>query len=222
LFILSKIFSGEKAPGVTAEYKKLMTFGIATLFVYLCLTSLNNIDMVLVKKFFDGQEVGYYAGAVTVGKIFLYGSTAIATIMFPTITALYARKKNFNSQLKQLFIIQLLFILCGLFIFEVFPVQVTTLFFGKAFINSVPFLRVYSLFVACFILVNFLVIFLLAIEKTKSWLILLPGAFLQFILILYYRDSIFQVIYAGIISCLLITVALFIYLYFVLRKLKFS
>lgn len=222
ILLLAKIFVKGESKNLTGEYKKLLAFGFSTLFVSLGLSSMNNIDMILVKKFFDSSLVGYYAGAVTVGKIFLFGSTAVATLMFPTISALYAQGKNFLSQLRQLFLIQLAFVAGGLFVFQLFPEKVTTLFFGNSFLSSVPYLRVFSLFIACYIFVYFLVMFFLAIEKTKVYFLLLPGVLLQYFLIVLNHPNIYQVMYAGIISAILTLVLLFLYLFLVVRKIRFN
>ena len=71
-----------------SDYKKILYFSLPVMFVHFGLMFLNNIDVILVKKYFDPDMAGYYAGTVTLGKIFLFGAGAVATVMFPTISSL--------------------------------------------------------------------------------------------------------------------------------------
>lgn len=222
ILLLQRIFLAEKSSDPRPEYQKLLSFGFSTLLITLGLTFINNIDMVMVKKYFDPETAGYFAGAVTVGKILLFGSTAVATLMFPSISALYAQGKNFVPQFKQLVIIQSLLVGVGFLIFEIFPKTVTVLFFGQTFVQSVPYLRLFSVFIAVYVFVYFLVLFLLAIEKTKVYLLLIPGMFLQFFLINNFHASVFQIIYADIAAAGLTLVLLVTYLIFVVRKSRFN
>jgi len=222
VFLLWKIFTKEKSGSLLPEYSKLLLFGGSTLLVSLGLIVMNNIDMVLAKRYFDSVTVGYYAGAVTIGKILLFGNTAVATLMFPSISALYAQKKDFRTQLKQLLLIQSVLLTAGLMIFELFPGFITNLFFGPAFYHSVSFLRTFCLFVACYVFVYFLVMFCLSIEKTKVYFCLIPGILIQYFMITFYHSSIFQIINADIISALITLFILITYLYFSLRKSHYS
>jgi len=218
VILLWKIFTKEKSTSLIPEYKKLILFGSSTLLVSLGLIFMNNIDMVLVKRYFDSVSAGYYAGAVTVGKILLFGSTAVTTLMFPSISALYAQKKNFKPQLKQLFLIQTILVAVGLIIFELFPGFITSLFFGPAFFHSVPYLKAFSIFITLYVFIYFLVMFCLSIEKTKVYLCLIPGIITQYLLISYYHENIFQIINADIISALITLIILSCYLFSLLRK----
>jgi O-antigen/teichoic acid export membrane protein len=222
IFLLQRIFLAGKSLDLGPEYKKLLFFGFSTLLITLGLTFINNVDMVMVKRYFDPETAGYFAGAITVGKILLFGSTAVATLMFPSITALYAQGKNFVPQFKQLVVIQSFLLGVGFLIFELFPKTVTILFFGQTFVQSVPYLRLFSVFIAVYVFVYFLVLFLLAIEKTKVYLLLIPGMLLQFFLINNFHASVFQIIYADIVTAGLTLALLVAYLIFVVRKNRFN
>jgi O-antigen/teichoic acid export membrane protein len=222
IILLQRIFLVGKSPDLGPEYKKLLLFGFSTLLITLGLTFMNNIDMIMVKKYFDSETAGYFAGAVTVAKILLFGSTAVATLMFPSISALYAQGKNFVSQFKQLIVVQAILVGIGFLIFQLFPKAITIMFFGQSFIHSVPYLKLFSVFIAVYVFVYFLVLFLLAIERTKVYLLLIPGMPLQFFLISNFHATVFQIIYADIATAVLTLILLITYLMFVIRKSKFN
>ena len=182
-----------------AEYgKKLLSLGASVVLVNLCMMALNNIDVVLVKKYLPSAEAGYYAGVVTLGKILLFGAGAVTVVMFPKISALNANGKDFMKSLKKLLGILLVVLIVGVFCYQVFPTLITHLFFGKAFENSIKYLPLFSIFVAIYVLINFLVMFSLAIDKKNVGFLLLPGVLMQFILLNFFHGTLWDIIRVNI------------------------
>jgi len=197
---------------LTANYKKILSFSFSVIFINFGLMALNNLDVLMVKRFFDPDIAGYYAGTVTLGKIFLFGAGTVATVMFPQISHLYAKKsKALYSKFKKFISIQLLFIVCGLVAFFVFPKLLTVLFFGDRFIHSVEYLPHFSIFIALYILINFMVLFFMAIEKTKVFLALIVTVIAQYLLFNYYHGSINGIININIVVATALLVSLSLY-----------
>jgi len=82
--------------------------------------------------------------------------------------------------------------------------------FGGKFTGSVTYLPLFAVFTALYILVSFLSMFLLAINKTKAFLFIIPACVLQYILISLFHNNIFSIIKANILStaaaCVFITI----------------
>lgn len=192
------------------DYKKIILFSVPVMFVQFGLMVLNNVDVILVKKYFDPDMAGYYAGTVTLGKIFLFGAGAVATVMFPTISSLAARGLNYGRAFFKFLSLQLFLVALGIIAFSIFPSLITHLFFGERFINSVAYLPRFSFFIGLYVIINFLVVFFLAINRTSVFLMLIPGPIFQFILINNSHKDLFQIInadiYAGIITLVLLVV----------------
>lgn len=104
----------------------------------------------------------------------------------------------------------LIIVAAGIVAFSLFPSLLTQLFFGERFIASVEYLPRFSLFIGLYVIINFLVVFFLAINRTSVFLVLLPGLILQYVLIATSHDNIYQIInadiYAGIITLALLSV----------------
>lgn len=183
---------------VSGYFKKVFNFASSVVLVNLSLMSLNNVDLILVKKYFSPVEAGYYAGTMTLGKILLFGAGAVSIVMFPKITALYASGGNYLARLKKLLVLLVVVLVAGVFCYQIFPGIITTLFFGEAFENSVKYLPLFSIFVAFYVLVNFLVLFFLAIDKKKVGFLLLPGVLAQYVLLNLYHSNLFEVIKVNI------------------------
>lgn len=208
-FILRKNLTVFENISLVDDYKKLVAFSLPVMFVNFGLMLLNNIDLILVKKYFEPETAGYYAGTVTLGKIFLFGAGAVSTVMFPTISSLAARGLNYSRAFFKFLSLQLVLVAGGLVIFSVFPSFLTRLFFGERFMNSVEYLPMFSLFIGLYIVINFLILFFLAVSRTSVFLLLLPGLIVQYLLINSNHMTLYDIItadiYAGIISLVLLT-----------------
>jgi O-antigen/teichoic acid export membrane protein len=219
-FLISLLLIGRSfkstATGIfslTNYYKKLIAFSLPVLFVNFFLMALNNVDLIMVKRFFPSLDAGYYAGAATLGKMFLFGSGAVTVIMFPKITALFSNGEDYIKEFKKLTSLLVFIVILGVTCYHVFPRLLTHVFFGRTFENSIQFLPLFSIFVGLYILISFFVLFFLAIDKKNVSLLLLPGVVLQYILLSIYHTSIFQVIWVNIFICIITLSLLIIYLY---------
>lgn len=194
-------------------YVKIIAFSVSVFAVNFALTFLNNIDIVMVKRFFDPVSAGYYAGVVLVGKIFLFGAGSVSTVAFSVFSTILYKKGNYRQEFYKYFSFQFLVALVVFLIFYNFPEFIVQIFFGSKFSPSVTLLPVYSLFILIYILINFIITFLLAIEKTKVFLYLIPGVIFQFTNIYLNHESLSQIIrvnvYTGIITLVLLITFVF-------------
>jgi O-antigen/teichoic acid export membrane protein len=197
------IFTGENFDYLKTV-KKIFSFSVPVLFINFGLMLLNNLDMILVKNFFTPEIAGYYAGTVTLGKLLLFSAGIVTTVMFPQISALYAKKDNTNKKFKEFLILQLVFVVATAAIFVVFPRLITQLFFGKSFLPSAQFLPSFSIFISLYVLINFMVMYFLAINQTGVVFLLVPGVFLQYFLITSNHASIYDVIKSNILVCIIV------------------
>lgn len=194
-------------------YKNLLAFSIPVLLINSGVALLNNVDIIMVKHFFDPYQAGIYAGLITMGKVFLFGASIVQTVMFPQISHLHASGVNYQSRFVKFLILQLAIIGAGLAVFALFPALINTIMFGGKFADSVSYMPLFALFVALYILITFLSMFLLAINKTKAYLAILPACVVQYLLITAFHANLYSVIKANILSASV--VCLFIIMYVV-------
>jgi len=218
LLLQIKVRSVEKRD-ISSYLEKLKSLFVSIILVNFALMFLNNIDVIMVKKFFSPIEAGYYSGTVTLGKILLFGAGAFTTVMFPRITALYVNGKEFTHKLKMIFFLLLGVLFVGVLCYRIFPEFLTKVFFGEAFMSSQEYLPLFSIFVAIYVLINFLVMFFLAIDKKAVGFLLLPGVVAQYILLNIFHESLWDVININIGVSAFTLVLLLVYFYFsVLEK----
>ena len=208
LFLRSSFGTVDRNISLSNDFKKLLSLSLPVLLINFCMMALNNIDVILIKKYFDEITAGYYAGTVTLGKIIFFGAGAVTTVMYPKISAMHAKGKDYRKTFRNLFSLQILIVIVAVAIFCIFPGFITNLFFGERFIDSVAFLPPFSLFIGLYVFVYFLTMFSLAIDKRRVFIILLPLVLVQYLLITFFHSGILQVIRINIFICVLTLVAL--------------
>lgn len=212
LLLLKKTLFKPEHLDLTAHYKRILVVSLPILFISLCLMLLNNVDSIFVKRFFDAETAGYYAGVVTLGKILLFGAGAVSIVMFPQITGLVASKKPYKSRFYKFFGLQLLVTSLGVLCFALFPSLLTSTFFPDRFSHSVQYLPVFAIFIGFFTLLNFLTLFFIAIERYKIAFIVLGGAVVQVILMLLVHTTLYDIVYINLGVCVAVVVGLLSYL----------
>lgn len=208
ILLLKKNFSLGKEVNLHSEYKQLLLFSVPVLFINFGLMMLNNIDILLVKSYFSELEAGYYAGVVTIGKILLFGTSAVNIIMFPKIVSQYYAKTNWRKSFCALFFLQTLLVVAGVLFFAIFPDFVTRIFFGYGFAHSSIYLPLFAVFMGMYVIDNFLILFLLAIEKTKTVWVFIPTLLFQYLFITLEHATLFAVIKANILASIILFILL--------------
>ena len=209
--LLKKNFSQYSKVDLNYYYKKLLTFGLPVLFINLGMMLLNNMDLILVKKYFDETLAGYYAGTVTIGKVLLFGAGAVTVVMFPQISEAYTKGADYIKLLKKFLGIQIFLVSCGIIVFSLIPDVVAKIMFGEKFLPSVEYIPLFSVFVGLYVLVNFMIMFFLAIGRTKVFFLQIPVLIVQFILISYLHKNLYEVIKINVFVAGFLLMLIFLY-----------
>ena len=199
-------------------YKRILTFSASVLLVNLGLMLLNNIDVLLVKRFFQPETAGYYAGVVTVGKILLFGAGTVSVVMFPQISEAHAKNQKVYEKLKKFLTLQFIIVAAGVSVFSIVPALIVKIMFGPAFLPTVPFIPSFAVFIGLYVLITFMVNFFLAINQTRVFLLLMPAVVLQFLVLHIFNDSLFTVIRVNILIAAALLALLFVYGFSIRRR----
>ncbi len=211
LLFLKKNFSLHRSEDLSSHYRKFYEIGVSALFIGVGLTLTNNIDIVLVKHFFTPSEAGNYGALVTVGKVLLFGAGHVGVVMFPQISEAFINGADYIRKFYKFLYFQVFLIISGIVVFNLFPSLIVSLLFGKRFLPIASFLPSFSIFVGLYVMASFLILFFLAVNKTKIFLFQIPFVLLQFVLIYLYHNSLGQVIGVNILISGLLVSALTIY-----------
>ena len=189
-----------------------------TLYTVSCFLILTNLDVVLVKHFFDPHSAGIYSSAVTIGKIVLYFPGAMAIVLFPKTSELQTlSKKSVKILAKALGIV---FVLCVAIniIYFVAPELVVKIMFGRAFLESVPYIGFYGIAMTFYSLLNLAVLFLLSLNFYSLIPVLTITSLAELILISIFHRNLFEVIYMLILVSFISLAALIAVIIFNILK----
>ncbi len=211
-FLLSEYRQGLRLRDSFRGGREIIKYTAPVFLFSLASTSFLTTDVILVKHFLTSTDAAFYDSLSTVGKIILYASGPVATVMFPMISKKNARgEKYFDIFILSLILTTLLSI--GVLIFYFFfPSIPVGILYGQKFLVISDKLIWFGLFAAIFSLCSLIVSLYLSLGKTKVvWLVAL-FALLQIGGIYFFHDSILTVVKVNLASASFLLISLIIYL----------
>jgi len=160
----------------------------------LCFAILTNVDLILVKHFFEPLQAGYYSILSLVGRGFVSIAMAVSLAMFPQVSELHEQNKNpYLTLKKSLLICSLLFGL-AILIFIIFPQFFIRAVFGKKYLAVSPLLRIFSIAVIPLALTNVLINYRLARRDVNFAYYLILGVIFYIAMLVLFHNSLLQVV----------------------------
>jgi O-antigen/teichoic acid export membrane protein len=175
------------------NYKEIFLYVFPIALSNLCFIWLISFDMVLVKFFFSAEVAGVYSLAQMAGKIFLFLPGAISIVMFPRTSGLNAVSSDTKGVLRKSIIYAFCLCLSAALFYNIFPGVTLRILTGKALPESILIGRLFSFsmtfFALCFVLINYF----LSLKSFGFIKYLVFSSLLQFIGIIVFHTTLFQV-----------------------------
>ncbi|WP_159020093.1 oligosaccharide flippase family protein [Algibacter sp. L3A6] len=207
-----KNFFPKKALVLSQTHSKdIRHFFIITAFYELTQIIINNSDILLVKHFFESYEAGLYASLALIGRIVYFIAWMFVMLLLPTVVELKKEgKKTAPILFKYVGYIAAISITIIL-VCLAFPETIITLLFGDSYISMAPLLWKYAIATSMFAISNIFAYYYLSLDKYVP--VVISGVFgmLQMLLVIYFHDSLEQVVYMQIVAMLLLLVIQLIY-----------
>lgn len=189
-----------QVPRKTITLRKIWRYSFYTLLVFIFLSLVSYLDVLLVKHYFPQNEAGLYAALSTIGKIVLYISMPIVTVMFPFISEAQAKGKRHFPLLAQTFLI-----VCGLSflvlaIYKFAPSLVVGVLFGQKFLSITPYLLSIGFAYALLSLDYVFIYYYLSLKDTSFLWSLIICVAIFITLITIFHQTFPQIIYNLIVS----------------------
>lgn len=210
-YIASLLIPRSKGLLAPANISKMLVFIIPVTIQGIATTSLISSDVILVKHFFISSDAGIYAALSTLGKIIFFGAGPISAVMFPLISQRAARGENY----KKIFIFSLIataaLATVILLLYWLFPGFAVRLLFGPGYLEAANLLIWFGLFISFFTLSYLLVNYGLSLGKTS--IVILPSlaAALQILIIWFFHQNLFTVVFISVVLSALLLLSLLIY-----------
>ncbi|TVZ47732.1 oligosaccharide flippase family protein [Olleya sp. Hel_I_94] len=197
-----------------SQSKQVKSFFIITAFYEFTQIIINNSDILLVKHYFDAYDAGLYASLALIGRIVYFVAWMFIMLSLPTVVQL---KKEGKATAPILFkyvgyiaaIATAIVIGCALF-----PETAITILFGDSYLTMAPLLWKYALATGLFAISNIFAYYYLSLDRYIP--VVISGVFgmLQMGLVIFFHDSLEQVVHMQIIamvSLLVIQVIFFVF-----------
>ncbi|WP_397364626.1 oligosaccharide flippase family protein [Olleya sp. R77988] len=197
-----------------SQSKQVKSFFVITAFYELTQIIINNSDILLVKHYFDAYDAGLYASLALIGRIVYFVAWMFVMLLLPTVVQL---KKEGKATAPILFkyvgyiaaIATTIVIGCALF-----PETAITLLFGDSYLAMAPLLWKYALATGLFAISNIFAYYYLSLDRYVP--VVISGIFgmLQMGLVVFFHDSLEQVVHMQIIAMSLLLIIQVIFFVF--------
>lgn len=168
---------------------------VPTIILAFFLAMPTSIDVMLITHFFGGEEAGLYAAVATLGKVVIFLPMAVSFVLLSKATENHSlgqgtRNILIKSLIITLFLSGLVVIFCA-----ALPDLIIRVFFSEAYIGGQAIVGLYVVAMLFFSLNVVLMHYSLAIRNL--WLMLLADAItlLQIVAMLFWHESIYQIIW---------------------------
>jgi len=198
--------------------KNIATFFALTAFYELTQIIINNSDVILVKHFFNNHEAGLYASLALIGRVVYFVAWMFVMLLLPKVLTL--KKEGKNTQPILMKYVGYIMVLSSFIVLTTyfFSEQVVFLMFGEKFISIAPLLWKYALATSVFAIANIFAYYFLSIGQYIPVIISAILGLTQIILILFFHNSLEQVVEMQIISMLILLVFQLIYFFYQHKK----
>ena len=197
-----------------SQSKQVKSFFVITAFYELTQIIINNSDILLVKHYFDAYDAGLYASLALIGRIVYFVAWMFVMLLLPTVVQL---KKEGKATAPILFkyvgyiaaIATAIVIGCALF-----PETAITILFGDSYLTMAPLLWKYALATGLFAISNIFAYYYLSLDRYIP--VVISGVFgmLQMGLVIFFHDSLEQVVHMQIIAMVSLLVIQMIFFVF--------
>ncbi len=201
------------------QFSEIMEYTIPTIAFLTALAAFYTTDVILVKHFFSPLQAGIYSSAVTLGRIIYFGLNSVIMVMFPLVSEKFEKGERFKDLFKTAFLIVLAGSAIGTLAYFILPNFLVATFFGSAYMQAVPILGLFGLFMALFSLVSLFAQFFLSVHDFSLAAVLSVLAVLQVLLIWFVHNSLRQIL---LINITIMVLALLVLGGWYLRKYQFS
>jgi O-antigen/teichoic acid export membrane protein len=193
------------------DRKGVLKFTFPVLIQTLAMTSLMSADLIMVKHYFPSFEAGIYAAVATLGKIILFASAPVSTVMFPLVTQKYARQEGYISVFVLSIVATMLVVSGVIVIYFLFPQFIMGLLYGDRYLSGISLLVPYAFFTGLLSVASLFINLFLSTNHTKVVAIPFIAALVQLVGISFLHNSIHEVVWVSIAVATLLFIALSVY-----------
>jgi len=186
--------------------KQIKRFFLLTAFYELTQIIINNSDILLVKHYFESYEAGLYASLALIGRIVYFIAWMFVMLLLPAVVELQKEGKETATVLFKYVGYIATIVLVIVLVCLACPELIIKLLFGEAYISMAPLLWKYAIATSMFAISNIFAYYYLSLNKYIP--VIISGVFgmLQMVLVVFFHDSLAQVVHMQIVAMALLLV----------------
>jgi O-antigen/teichoic acid export membrane protein len=173
----------------------------------LALTALSTIDVVVANTALEGHWAGIYGSAALIGRVILYLSTAVVTVLLPKVSERSALRLDTRTILSASLIATAVLSLGMTLAYTLFSGTIVTLTVGREYADAGPLLWIFALAMSGYALLNVLLFNDLGHGGTSMVKLLVGGTAAQLAGFAIFHDSAWQLVTVSALSAALLLVA---------------
>lgn len=208
----------QKPTPIAVMPKEVKDFSLIALIAFLLATLLMNIDVLLVKHYLPSYEAGLYAALSTIGKIILFVTSPVVSVMFPMISDLQGREQKHYRVLLQSIILVTAIGLIGTVGYYLMPELVVRILYGPDYLAIAPLLGLFGTVMLLYSLINLWINYFLSIGDRYFIIFLIIGSILEVALLVWRHDNFLIIVESLLVSMSFGFVALTAYYFYLKRE----
>ncbi len=191
--------------------KHIIQFFVLTAFYECTQIIINNSDILLVKHYFDQYEAGLYASLALIGRVVYFVAWMFVMLLLPKVVQ---KQKDGEAHTPILFKYVSYIALLSVIVISgcyLFPELVINLMFGSDYMAIAPLLWKYAVATSLFAISNIFAYYFLSLDRYIPVVISGLLGISQVVLIIFYHDSLAQVVLMQIMAMAILLVVQLIY-----------
>ncbi|MGO4911003.1 sugar isomerase [Leeuwenhoekiella sp. W20_SRS_FM14] len=198
----------EEATKLDTELKaEVLRFFLITAFYEGTQILINNSDILMVKHYFDSYEAGLYASLALIGRVVYFVAWMFVMVLLPVVVEKHKKGEDTKAiLLKYVGYITILAVSIILICFAA-PELIVSLLFGEAYLEVASLLGPYALATGLFAIANLFAYYFLSLGKYVPVFIGLVGGIFQISFIIFFHDSLLEVVIAQNAAMILLVTA---------------
>lgn len=198
-FIPMKVIR-EKKSNDSFKSAKIINYSIPVFISLSAVAIMSNIDMLLVKHYFDPVQAGGYAAIGMMGKVLFFLSFNIANVILPKASVLSVQKKESVFLLRKGLFLMGMISFSIIMLYAIFPEKIINLVFGAEYNGFISLLAPYSAAMAIMAFVVIIVHYNLSIMNFFYIKSLIFSTIMEVLLLILFHENLMQVIVGILLS----------------------
>lgn len=199
-FLKQKKSNRKLEKGVMVKYSVPVFLSLSAIVI------MANIDMIVVKHYFDPVQAGGYASINIMGKVLFFLSFNIANVIYPKASLLFIQKKDSVFLLKKGLLYMGAISFSTVLMYTLFPEQIMNMVFGAQYLGFISLLAPYAFAMG---ILAFGVVIVHYNLSTMNFIRIRPlilSMSLEMMLLAFFHDSLVQVISGVLVGSLVLLI----------------